>query len=109
MMQKLSFIVCSLLVYACTQKSQRFESEIELYEIQSSGNITSELMDGFGEISPEWIEVVADSMLLIVDRNANPAINIYSLKTQEKLYQPAREETDPLNLSPPSLKVLLIH
>lgn len=103
-MQKLSFIVCSLLVYACTQKSQRFESEIELYEIQSSGNITSELMDGFGEISPEWIEVVADSMLLIVDRNANPAINIYSLKNSRKIISTGKRGNGPFEFITPKLE-----
>lgn len=103
-MQKLSFIFCFLLLYSCSQKNQRFESVTELYNIQSSGNITSERMGGFGAIAPEWIEVVADSMLLLVDRNADPAITIYSLKNSKKITSTGKKGKGPFEFITPKLE-----
>ncbi|MBX2915958.1 MAG: hypothetical protein KF856_11880 [Cyclobacteriaceae bacterium] len=98
----LSCILNSML--SCSPKTQSNESISEIYNIQSSGNITHNLMSGFDEITPEWIEVISDSLLLLIDRNADPAINIYSLKDLKKIAATGKRGKGPFEFVTPKLE-----
>jgi len=103
-MRIIIFFLCFIFVYSCAPKTKRHESVVGFYDIKSSGNLSFELLGGMGALTPEWIDVVADSLLLLVDRNADPAINIYNLKNLKKIASAGKRGNGPFEFITPKLE-----
>lgn len=103
-MRLILLMILSSLLIACTSKTQGYESIEEHYEAQSLGNISFVLMNGFGDVTPEWIDLIADSLMLIVDRNNDPSISIYSLNQSRKIVSTGKRGNGPFEFITPKLE-----
>ncbi|MBX2897136.1 MAG: hypothetical protein KF763_16940 [Cyclobacteriaceae bacterium] len=96
--------ILSYFIFSCSQVNQSSESIVRLYDVQTSGNIQSELLGGFDEITPDWIELISDSLLLLADRNADPAMAIYSIHNKKKLATTGKRGKGPFEFISPKLE-----
>lgn len=101
-MRKIS--VCILLALSLCNCETKNPLVIEIDQGESKGVLNAGFIGNLDTPLPDWIEVVEDSMILIIDRTNNPAIQLYSLPDFKKIASTGSRGNGPFEFTTPKVE-----